>query len=39
MAEIDSCAGVDYSLVEAPRTTAQMLDVMFKVRTLEQGPG
>uniref|UniRef100_A0A8D2DK05 Lipopolysaccharide-binding protein n=1 Tax=Sciurus vulgaris TaxID=55149 RepID=A0A8D2DK05_SCIVU len=30
IAEIDSMAGVDYSLMEAPRATAQMLDVMFK---------
>lgn len=28
--QIDSFAGIDYSLVEAPRVTAQMLDVMFK---------
>ncbi|VFV16952.1 lipopolysaccharide-binding protein [Lynx pardinus] len=28
--EIDSFAGIDYSLTEAPRATAQMLDVMFK---------
>uniref|UniRef100_A0A8C7B8Q8 Lipopolysaccharide-binding protein n=1 Tax=Neovison vison TaxID=452646 RepID=A0A8C7B8Q8_NEOVI len=28
--EIDSFAGIDYSLMEAPRATAQMLDVMFK---------
>uniref|UniRef100_A0A2K5H7W0 Lipopolysaccharide-binding protein n=1 Tax=Colobus angolensis palliatus TaxID=336983 RepID=A0A2K5H7W0_COLAP len=28
--EIDSFAGIDYSLVEAPRATAQMLEVMFK---------
>ncbi|KAM5177424.1 lipopolysaccharide-binding protein isoform 2-T2 [Callospermophilus lateralis] len=30
MAEIDSFAGVDYSLTEAPRATANMLDMMFK---------
>ncbi|XP_029773312.1 lipopolysaccharide-binding protein isoform X1 [Suricata suricatta] len=28
--EIDSFAGVDYRLMEAPRATAQMLEVMFK---------
>ncbi|XP_002915194.1 lipopolysaccharide-binding protein [Ailuropoda melanoleuca] len=28
--EIDSFANIDYSLMEAPRATAQMLDVMFK---------
>nr|XP_035957483.1 lipopolysaccharide-binding protein isoform X1 [Halichoerus grypus] len=28
--KIDSFAGIDYSLMEAPRATAQMLDVMFK---------
>uniref|UniRef100_A0A8D0RFW6 Lipopolysaccharide-binding protein n=1 Tax=Sus scrofa TaxID=9823 RepID=A0A8D0RFW6_PIG len=28
--EIDNLAGIDYSLVEAPRATAQMLDVMIK---------
>ncbi|KAI5770204.1 LBP protein [Gulo gulo luscus] len=28
--EIDSFAGIDYSLMEAPQATAQMLDVMFK---------
>uniref|UniRef100_A0A452T894 Lipopolysaccharide-binding protein n=1 Tax=Ursus maritimus TaxID=29073 RepID=A0A452T894_URSMA len=28
--EIDSFADIDYSLMEAPRATAQMLDVMFK---------
>uniref|UniRef100_A0ABI8A2Q5 Lipopolysaccharide-binding protein n=1 Tax=Felis catus TaxID=9685 RepID=A0ABI8A2Q5_FELCA len=28
--EIDSFAGIDYSLTEAPRATAQMLEVMFK---------
>ncbi|XP_034861586.1 lipopolysaccharide-binding protein [Mirounga leonina] len=28
--EIDSFAGIDYSLMEPPRATAQMLDVMFK---------
>lgn len=37
--EIDSFADIDYSLMEAPRATAQMLDVMFKVRVLEQGHG
>lgn len=31
-AEIDDVLSIDYSLVEAPRATAQMLDVMFKVR-------
>nr|XP_027801179.2 lipopolysaccharide-binding protein [Marmota flaviventris] len=30
IAEIDSFAGVDYSLTEAPRATANMLDIMFK---------
>nr|XP_048296867.1 lipopolysaccharide-binding protein [Myodes glareolus] len=29
-AEIDDVLSIDYSLVEAPRATAQMLDVMFK---------
>lgn len=29
-AEIDEVLGIDYSLVEAPRATAQALDVMFK---------
>ncbi|KAM7326975.1 hypothetical protein ACRRTK_013342 [Alexandromys fortis] len=29
-AEIDDILSIDYSLVEAPRATAQMLDVMFK---------
>ncbi|XP_035865711.1 lipopolysaccharide-binding protein isoform X2 [Phyllostomus discolor] len=29
--EIDSFAGIDYSLMEPPRATAQMLDVMLKV--------
>ncbi|KAK2503935.1 hypothetical protein MC885_004401, partial [Smutsia gigantea] len=29
-AEMDSFASIDYSLMEAPRATAQMLDVMFK---------
>ncbi|KAM4841869.1 lipopolysaccharide-binding protein-like [Thomomys bottae] len=29
-AEIDSLAGIDYHLVEAPRASAQALDVMFK---------
>nr|XP_019605804.1 PREDICTED: lipopolysaccharide-binding protein-like [Rhinolophus sinicus] len=28
--EIDSFAGIDYSLMEAPQATAQMLDVMLK---------
>ncbi|KAF6088241.1 lipopolysaccharide binding protein [Phyllostomus discolor] len=28
--EIDSFAGIDYSLMEPPRATAQMLDVMLK---------
>ncbi|NP_001182648.1 lipopolysaccharide-binding protein precursor [Oryctolagus cuniculus] len=28
--QIDSFAGIDYSLMEAPRATAGMLDVMFK---------
>lgn len=37
--EIDSFIGIDYSLMEAPRETAQMLDVMLKVRVLEQGLG
>lgn len=37
--EMDSFASIDYSLMEAPRATAQMLDVMFKVRVLEQGLG
>ncbi|XP_042550448.1 lipopolysaccharide-binding protein-like [Dipodomys spectabilis] len=29
-AKIDSLAGIDYSLVEAPQATAQALDMMFK---------
>ncbi|XP_037667987.1 lipopolysaccharide-binding protein [Choloepus didactylus] len=29
-AEIDGFAGIDYSLTEAPRAAAQMVDVMFK---------
>ncbi|XP_007932939.1 lipopolysaccharide-binding protein [Orycteropus afer afer] len=29
--EIDHFVGIDYSLMEAPRATAQMLDVMFKI--------
>lgn len=37
--EIDSLAGIDYSLMEAPRAAAQMLDVMLKVRVLEHGLG
>lgn len=36
---MDSLAGIDYSLMEAPRAAAQMLDVMLKVRVLEQGLG
>ncbi|XP_060045762.1 lipopolysaccharide-binding protein isoform X2 [Erinaceus europaeus] len=37
-AEIDSLISVDYSLMEAPRTTAQMLDVMFKGEFFHRDP-
>ncbi|XP_051043520.1 lipopolysaccharide-binding protein [Phodopus roborovskii] len=35
-AEIDHILGIDYSLVEAPRAKAQMLDVMFKGEIFNQ---
>ena len=35
--EMDIFAGIDYSLMEAPQATAEILDVMFKVK--ESGAG